>query len=378
MRSTRILAACVVASMAIAAPALAGPPPNGGIFFADFNDDGKDDIARQGADIRVDLLDGTMSMGTGSFPTGGGSLEIVAVGNIDNNGNADIAAQGGGTIRLSKTNAAGTGPEPGQDIFISDGNGDFQVAALCDTNGDGIDEVVAVGTGASTGIVRLTDISGGAPGVNSFLSTAGGIWDFLYCMDANGDGDQDLYFNGTGAAAGTSRLNVSGTSTAIFYAQGGGVWDPTVSGDFNADGIDDLADTGNGAANGFIRVRLLDNTGNPTGPAGFIPNGGGALQLMTSADHNDDGRFDLAFQGASSNKVSLIAADGITEESSFFPPNAGGTAMIAIAEDTVGMGNASLISIFANEDIFIQTIDSSAVNGTGVLANSGYVLFVPN
>jgi len=98
---------------------------------------------------------------------------------------------------------------------------------------------------------------------------------------------------------------------------------------------------------------------------------------LTAADHNADGRADLGYQGAASNKITLMAADGVSEQSSFFPPSAGGTAALNIAADTNGDGNADLISVFADEDIFLQTIVGQAVSGSAVLPADGRVLFVP-
>jgi hypothetical protein len=373
MHVLRVLAGCALAAV-WSAPALAGPPPTGGIFVADYNADGKADIARQGAfNIQVDHLDGTMVVGVGSFANGGGGLQIRAVGDVDANENADIAVQGVGTIRIDKTNVAGTGAD--SSIFIGDGGGAWIVVGLCDINGDGIDEVITEGTGTAIGAMRMSDISTGAP-VNSYISTAGGIWQFLYCLDANGDGDSDLYFNGVDGAAGTTRTNLSGIGAQVYYQTGGGVWQPTLSGDTNGDGIDDLVDTGVLSAAGFNRVRTLDNAAAPVGQ-GFIGNAGDSLVLTTSADHNNDDRFDLGYQGVTSNRVTLMAVDGISEAGSFFTPNAGGTATLNIAEDTNGDGNADLISIFTNEDVFLQTVASDTVSGSAVVPADSRVLFVP-
>jgi len=111
---------------------------------------------------------------------------------------------------------------------------------------------------------------------------------------------------------------------------------------------------------------------------GFIPNGGGSLNVLAAADHNADGRADLGFDGPTSNKITLMAADGISEQSSFFPPNAGGAARLNFVADTNGDGSADLISVFmANEEAFLQTVLSSTVSGSAVLPAQGRVLFVP-
>jgi hypothetical protein len=370
MRISRVLVCCAVVTI-WAASAVAGPPPGNPTLFADFNGDGKVDIVREGLNnIQADHLDGTVSVGSGSFKNGGGALTMRAVGNVDINDFADLAVQGAGTIRVDLTNSTGTGAA--SSIFIGDGGGTWQVRDLCDVNGDGKDEVISEGNGA----IRMTDLSSGAQ-VNSYISTAGGIWEFLYCLDANGDGDDDLYFNGVLSAAGTSRTNLSGIGAQVFYGQGGGVWVPTLSADTNGDGIDDLVDTGTAAAAGSLRVTILDGSGTGLSPKGFVADGGGSFLLMTAADHNADGREDLGLSGETTNKITLMAADGLAAQSSFFPSNGGGTTSLDIAADTDGDGIADLVSVFANEDVSLQTIVSEAVSGTGVLPAGGRVLFVP-
>lgn len=362
----------LLAAVGLASAASAGPPPGGVFVGFDFNADGKGDIARSSASqILVNHLDGASSVGTGTFPTGGGVLALKAVGLCNGDDNADPVAQGGGSARVSFTNAGGTGQASA--LFIPDGGGSWQVVDAADTNGDGVDEVIFNGNGA----VRVTDIQSGVPAY-SYVPTAGNIWVYLFAADVNGDGDQDLVFNGTGSAAGIARANLSGGATQVFFPLGGGVWQLDGAGDLNDDGTADLVQTGvGGTAVGFNRVVLLNTSAAPI-TSGFPPNGGGAFQVRTVSDFNGDGKVDIGYQGPSpSNRITLM--NGITPTGNVSVANAGGTVELRGAGDTQANGKFGIFSVFTgSNDVRVQTPNAAgnAIAATGQLPASGN-LFVP-
>jgi hypothetical protein len=362
-------------TLGLAAEVSAGPPPAGGIFDGDFNADGKDDMARSSAaNIRVDILDGTASVANGSFATGGGTFLLKAVGLCNNDDNADLIAQGGGSTRVTFVNAAGTAPSATPALFYGDGGGSWQVVDAADTDGDGIDEVIANGTGGAAGALRITNVATGSP-VHTFLSTAGGAWAYAFAADVNGDGDQDLVFRGTGVAAGTSRANLSGTATAKFYAQGGTSWTLSATGDVDGNGTSDLVDTGaGGAAVGFNRVRTLDTNGDPTGNA-FVGNSANAFQLKDVADFTNDGNADLGYQNTGSFRITPMT--GLTIGTAVFPPNGGGTFTLRRMADTGDDGFSDLIVTNGTNDVRIQTSNGTGTTTNGALIPAGgLTLFV--
>ncbi len=377
MRTMR-LSGCLIglfATLGLGSAVMAGPIPPATFVGFDFNADGKGDIARSSSgNIRVDILDGTSSTANGSFPTGGGVYILRAAGNLDNDANADLVAQGGGTARVTFVNAAGTGTKG--TLFIPDGGGAWQVVDAADVNGDGIDEIIFSGSGGAAGAVRIANIATGVP-VYTFLSTAAGAWVYAFAADVNGDLSKDLVFRGTGGAAGTTRANLAGTASAKFYAQGGTAWVLTRAGDVDGNGTADLVDTGAGPGLGFNRVRTLNTSGDPTA-SGFIPNGGNSFVLKSVADFTNDGNADLAYQGAGSLRVTPMT--GTTAGTSVYPPNGAGAFTLSGTEDTNADGFFDLVVTNGSNDVRIQLSNGTGATTNGALIPAGgLVLFdAPN
>ena len=329
----------------------------------DFNADGKVDLIRSGpTEIRVDLLDGSAIVGGGSFPNGGGSLVLKAVGMLDADEHSDFISQGNGTARVTFVNTAGTGI--GGTLFLADGGGAWRLAGVADLNGDAIDEILFEGTGPATGAMRIANISSGSP-VFSYLATGGGIWSYVLAADLDGDGEQDLLFRGDGAANGVTRVNRSGGSANVdFLPQGGGAWVLKAAGDLDGDGIDDLVDVPNLASLGHDRVRVFDSagSGNPSA-TGFVPNGGGFFTLKTLGDFTGDGAKDLAYD--SPNSFRIVAMNGVDPAAILFPPNGGGAFTLRRMGDTNGDGKSDLISTNAAGDVWIQV---TGATGTTLVA----------
>lgn len=368
-----LTAAAAVLALAPASPA--GPPPSGNVFAADFNGDGKDDIALSGsANDQVRHLDGVTSIGTGTYANGGGSLALAGVGFLNNDSNADLVQQGGGTTVVRLSNATGTAAA--NSIFYGDGGGAWVVVAVCDVDNDGVDDVIAQGQGSALGAVRVTDVASGAA-VHSFFSTAGGLWNFRFCADVNGDGEQDPVFVNSGAGGGstTARANLSGGATAVFYSLGGGVWSPVGAGKTTGTGSDSLIERGSGSGFGFFRVRTLDSSGAQIAQ-GFIPNGGDTQSFVFAGDVNGDTREDLVLRAATTNRSVIMNADGISSTTSVFTGNAGGSAVLDQGANTNADGAVDYISILTG-NVFIQTINpaTSAVGSSNTLATSPLVLF---
>jgi hypothetical protein len=165
--------------------------------------------------------------------------------------------------------------------------------AVADTNGDGVPDLIALGTGTIT--VLLGNGNGTfRAGPKSTVRT-GDVF-FPLALDLNGDGHADLIFAGQSSFAGYSGIGVclgNGNGTfqpAVFYQAGADrfLWN-VVLGDFNGDGIPDAVVSGEsgiwlftGKGGGVFNPGVLTPMSGPTGG------------VVAAADFNGDGKLDLA------------------------------------------------------------------------------------
>lgn len=228
------------------------------IVVADFNGDGKQDIARVGNGLEVLLGngDGTFVLVPNSARTGAADL---AAGDFNGDGKIDLLATGLNSITVALGNGDGTfrppfsqsaGPNPGK-------------VALADFNGDGIIDLA---------IQNASQLD--TPDSNTvaiYLGKGDGTFSFSTNLDAGKD------------------------PVAI------------VAGDFNADGFADLAiqllDEWRIAGPGHIAILLGKGDGTFAPAVIYAP--GGSIAV---ADFTGDGRLDLAVAGISS--LTILAGNG--------------------------------------------------------------------
>jgi len=207
----------------------------------------------------------------------------------------------------------------GISVFKGNGNGTFQPTtvttpgpfvpdqlATADFNEDGFKDLVFNNYGKSTVSVMLGKGDGSFGTATNF--NAGTNLQSVAIGDFNGDGTNDLVAVGTG-----NGYPADGT-IAILLGQGGGRFGPYTNclpigsfssvavGDFNGDGNADLAVADNLAS----QVEVLPGNGDGTfQPASVFAVEGGP-SFVSAGDLNGDGRTDLAVANTSSGNISVL------------------------------------------------------------------------
>jgi hypothetical protein len=276
---------------------------------ADFNGDGKSDLAvRDGLNNRVAAL---LNNGSGAFPPGGvigytalGRIRGVAAGDFNGDGKPDLAASTSNSVSVLNQNGSGGFQSPVAAVPAP------VSVATADFNGDGKPDTATAGKGGPT--VVLNDGSGGFLGPVSY---SGGSTSGIVAADLDGDGKPDLATTNSDSTLTVARNDGSGHfSIAGSYPVGTGPNCVAVA-DFDTDGKPDLA-----VANFSSHdVSVLRNDGH----GGFLgavnhPLGNTVALCLTAADFNGDGKPDLAVATAVNNisigsfagSVTLMLNDG--------------------------------------------------------------------
>lgn len=188
-----------------------------GIVVADFNGDGKLDIATTNAgssrvSVRLGNGDGTFSnpmiINVGVSPGG------IAVGDFNHDGKKDLIVLNSGDG--SMTFLMNTTPLHGalsfdNSLILTAGNSPVAVQAL-DLNGDGYDDLVILNTGDGTVSVQLNDQTGSFSEISSLVVGTGSSG--LVVTDLNADNKPDIVVTNSGD-----------NNISFFTGKGGGLFD---------------------------------------------------------------------------------------------------------------------------------------------------------
>jgi hypothetical protein len=273
---------------------------------ADFNRDGKMDLALAStSSVTVVLGDGHGSF-TGGLPTYVTSFTTaIATGDINRDGRPDLAVTdfGAGTIVVLLGNGEGaftrsdypSGTEPYQ-------------AVLADFNGDGLPDLAAPDRASNSVFVRLNQ-GGGVFGPSVTYPARCSPFESRTCTleglaagDFNHDHKMDLATPG-----GILHGNGDGTFQATVPFYSGNVPLFVAAGDLNRDGFTDLLVGNSGSTN--ISV-LLGNPQSVSQPPHLAA--GNKPKAIATADFNGDGLADVAVAASADNVVHILlgAANG--------------------------------------------------------------------
>ncbi len=299
-----------------------------GIVVADFNGDGRADIATCNYNgSNVSLLLNTTPVGAATlsfapkqdFTTGTNPLDIKA-GDFNGDGRLDLAVTSNiGVAVLLNTTAMQAGTvtfAARQDFTVGSGG---RGVAVGDINGDGRADL-AVTSGANVAVLLNTTAIGATAvtfGTVQTFAPGGSPFD-VELGDMNGDGRLDLVTANNAAAAVGVLLNTTaaGAATASFAGQ---VSFPTAAGpfslklgDFDGDGRTDIATANFNGAAGTTASVLVNTTAALAGLPSFSPKqdfavGTGPIDLATG-DFDRDGRLDFVTgsHAAAGTTVSVV------------------------------------------------------------------------
>ncbi len=282
-----------------------------GIVTADFNGDGKLDLAV------ANMNDGTVTIllgnGDGTFtvkstPSAGSGANWIAVGDFNEDGKLDLAvansgSSGSGGVTILLGNGDGTFTTGAS---LTTGNGPFAIVTA-DFNKDGHLDLAVSNMNSDT----VTVLLGNGTGAFSFGSTpaVGAMPQVLVVGDFNEDGKLDLAVSNESDNTVSILLgNGNGTfQTQSVISSGGSSGFPIglIAADFNGDGHLDLA------AVNASDVGILLGSGTGTFTLHSDPStGSGDLISGVTGDYNGDGKLDIVVSDQAAGQAFLLPGNG--------------------------------------------------------------------
>ncbi len=266
---------------------------------ADFNGDGVPDLVI--ASNNTQTLSLLLGDGAGGFSFASSfneSATSIAVADFNNDGRPDLALLYYGNVIIATNTGDGF-------IFSTNNSANYSAYyfAVGDFTGDGNVDVVTISSYGGT-LTLLPGNGGGgfsAPSSSTISALANCSCAYTAVADFNGDGKLDIAVN-TGQSIVALLNNGSGTFVAGHLLTPGTTLSAgaLVVGDFNGDGKPDLAISLSTQSSSAVGIATGDGAGNFTLTAGYrLPSGYQAPPALAVGDLNGDGLLDVVagYQG---------------------------------------------------------------------------------
>lgn len=291
-------------------------PAANSLAIGDFNGDGRLDLAAP--NVNFNSISVMLGNGGGAF----GTESDVALMPINATGPsvaADFNGDGKSDLAVVQTNT----PTGIVSILLGNGDGTFQTSKSSDLDGQGADAIVA---GDFNGDGKL-DLALLGPTISVLLGNGDGTFQApvdtpisanllsqaFVAADFNGDGKADLAFASRDNSLNWNVNILLSTGNGSFqtgasYPIAGATGASLVAADFNHDGKVDLA-----FVNGSNTLSVMLGNGNGTfqSPVSYsIPQGISVSNCLIAADFNGDGKLDLGVGTSSGLLVFLGNGDG--------------------------------------------------------------------
>jgi hypothetical protein len=318
-----------------------GSDGSAGAFAAgDFNRDGLVDFVitnfngNNATNISTLLGNGDGTFGrVATYSTGQAPQGIVSA-DFNGDGKPDLATVNAYDNTVSVLLGTGAG-KFAQAVNYGVSGGQYGAIVAADFNGDGRPDLATLNYTAGTVSVVLNQGSGTFASHNDY--SAGANPDALAAGDFNNDGKVDVV---VGLGGGLSLLLGDGKGAfAAPVTFGSGLSPHSIAvADFNGDGIPDLATVSGSLLSSSVSILLGKGDGSFAPPVNYQTGSGPAVVI--AEDFNHDGKIDLAVLASAGVSILLGNGDGTFQSYTSYPSTGYGSALMAA--DFYGRGTFDL------------------------------------